>query len=396
MRIILANKFYYNRGGDCTYTIDLEQLLKAHGHEVAIFAMDFPENLPTTWQKYFPSEVNFRNIRHPFEAFIRPLGSREVATKFRQLIEDFRPDVVHLGNIHSQLSPLIAEIAHRAGIRVVWTVHDHKFLCPRYDCLRHDSTRCRLCDTNPIHCIKHRCIKHNALASVLGYVEACRWNRQRLCAATDAFIVPSRYMRQRLLESGFEAEKVVHLPHFFRLSSEAPTASDEREDYICFVGRIAYEKGITTLLAAMKEADLRLKVIGDGPLLGQLRQEYSPYPHIEFLGFKNRSELCPIVAKAKFVVIPSLWYETFGLTASEALSLGTPILVSHLGALPEFVNSANGRIFEAENVDALRNAISEMWETAFDYDTIRQEAAECFLAEKYYDALMRIYSPALS
>lgn len=69
MRILLANKFYYNRGGDCTYTIDLQQLLEAHGHEVDIFAMDFPDNLPKPWQKYFPSEVNFRNIRHPFEAF---------------------------------------------------------------------------------------------------------------------------------------------------------------------------------------------------------------------------------------------------------------------------------------------------------------------------------------
>ena len=55
MKILLANKFYYRRGGDCVHTLNLEQLLKAHGHEVAVFAMDYPENLETQWSKYFPS-----------------------------------------------------------------------------------------------------------------------------------------------------------------------------------------------------------------------------------------------------------------------------------------------------------------------------------------------------
>lgn len=60
MRILLANKFYYARGGDCICTINLEELLKKNGHEVAIFAMDFPENLQTSWSKYFPGEIRFK------------------------------------------------------------------------------------------------------------------------------------------------------------------------------------------------------------------------------------------------------------------------------------------------------------------------------------------------
>ena len=63
MKILLANKFYYRRGGDCVHTLNLEQLLKAHGHEVAVFAMDYPENLKTQWSKYFPSQ------QHPFATF---------------------------------------------------------------------------------------------------------------------------------------------------------------------------------------------------------------------------------------------------------------------------------------------------------------------------------------
>ena len=59
MRILLANKFYYRRGGDCIYMLNLEQLLNAHGHETAVFAMQYPDNLPTPWSKYFPSEIRF-------------------------------------------------------------------------------------------------------------------------------------------------------------------------------------------------------------------------------------------------------------------------------------------------------------------------------------------------
>lgn len=77
MKILLANKFYYRRGGDCVHTLNLEQLLKAHGHEVAVFAMDYPENLKTQWSKYFPSEVKFKLGTGMIEALMRPFGTRE-------------------------------------------------------------------------------------------------------------------------------------------------------------------------------------------------------------------------------------------------------------------------------------------------------------------------------
>ena len=97
----------------------------------AIFAMQHPENLETPWNKYFPSEVVFKPGPKMIEALMRPFGTKEVKDKFTKLINDFKPDVVHLGNIHSQLSPIIAEIANQHNIKVVWTMHDYKLLCPR-------------------------------------------------------------------------------------------------------------------------------------------------------------------------------------------------------------------------------------------------------------------------
>ena len=136
MRILLSNKFYYRRGGDCIYMLNLEQLLREHRHETAVFAMDYPENLDTPWKRYFPQNMS------KLMALTRPFGSIEVKKKFNKLLDDFRPDVVRLNNIHTHLSPVIAELAHKRGIRVVWTLHDYKLLCPRYDCLRGDKTIC--------------------------------------------------------------------------------------------------------------------------------------------------------------------------------------------------------------------------------------------------------------
>lgn len=140
MRILLANKFYYRRGGDCVCTINTEELLKAHDHEVAVFAMQHPETLPCKWSKYFPSEIKFKPDLSILETVMRPFGSNEVKKKFIALLNNFKPDVVHLNNIHSQLSPIIAELAHQRGIRIIWTLHDYKLLCPRYDCLRNGNT----------------------------------------------------------------------------------------------------------------------------------------------------------------------------------------------------------------------------------------------------------------
>jgi glycogen synthase len=165
MKILLSNKFYYPRGGDCIFTFNLEQMLKAHGHEVAVFAMDYPENLESPWEKYFPQNMS------KLMAFTRPFGDREVKDKFKRLVDEFQPDVVHLNNIHTQLSPVIAKIAHERGIRVVWTLHDSKLVCPCYTCMRKGKW-CTECFTDKKAVISHRCMPGGIIGSTIGYLEA--------------------------------------------------------------------------------------------------------------------------------------------------------------------------------------------------------------------------------
>ena len=244
MKILLVNKFYYRRGGDCIYMLNLEQLLKAHGHEVAVFAMDYPENLDTPWKKYFPGNMS------KLMAFTRPFGSQEVKRKFSALLDDFRPDVVHLNNIHTQLSPVIAELAHKRGIKVVWTLHDYKLLCPRYDCLKNSNTICETCfNGNKKACMDNKCMKGSKLASYIGYREAVTWSRDRLESCTDVFVCPSQFMADKMVQGGFSKAKMKTLCNFIDVAKCARDSYD-KGDYYCYVGRLSHEKGVGTLVKA--------------------------------------------------------------------------------------------------------------------------------------------------
>ena len=391
MKILLANKFYYRRGGDCIYMLNLEKLLKAHGHEVAVFAMDYPENLDTPWKKYFPKNMS------KLMAFSRPFGSHEVKSKFKKLLDDFKPDVVHLNNVHTQLSPVMAELAHQRGIKVVWTLHDYKLLCPRYDCLKNGNTICETCfNGDKKACLDNKCMKGSKLASFIGYKEAVVWNRERLEVCTDVFICPSQFMADKMVQGGFSKSKMQTLCNFIDVEKCRYSHTDlsdstvsvllpKKEDYYCFIGRLSHEKGAKTLIEAANQLPYKLVIIGGGPLMDELKAV--ALTNIEFVGFKQWDDIKQLVGKARFSVIPSEWYENNPLSVIEAQCLGTPVLGANIGGIPELTDYT----FSSGNIADLKTKIEKMWNSELDYQQIASDAQHRYDAETYYDKLINIY-----
>lgn len=392
MKILLANKFYYRRGGDCIYMLNLEKLLKAHGHEVAVFAMDYPENLDTPWKKYFPKNMS------KLMAFTRPFGSHEVKSMFKKLLDDFKPDVVHLNNVHTQLSPVMAELAHQRGIKVVWTLHDYKLLCPRYDCLKNGNTICETCfKGDKKACLDNKCMKGSKLASFIGFKEAIVWNRERLEASTDVFICPSQFMADKMVQGGFSKSKMQILCNFIDVekckfsSTDGTDYTDDvellpkKENYYCFIGRLSHEKGAKTLIEAANQLPYKLVIIGGGPLMNELKAVANT--NIEFVGFKQWDDIKQLVGKARFSVIPSEWYENNPLSVIEAQCLGTPVLGANIGGIPELTDYT----FSSGNIADLKTKIEKMWNSELDYQQIASDAQHRYDAETYYDKLINIY-----
>ena len=432
MKILLANKFYYRRGGDCIYMLNLEQMLKAHGHEVAVFAQQFLENMETPWSKYFPSQMT------GLKAFTRPFGDGETRKKFTQLIDDFKPDVVHLNNIHTQLSPVIAQVAHEKGIKVVWTLHDYKLLCPRYDCLRNGES-CELCftdDTDGAHggddlshtdltdqtdgahgkelkgltdftdnksvrsvqsvrklkknCLKYSCMKGGKIGSFIGYREAVKWNREKLESYTDVFVCPSSFMADKMNEGGFDPKKMVTLCNFID-AKKCEKDEYSRGEYFCYIGRLSHEKGTNTLIEAANHLPYKLVVIGNGPLEEELKAKANK--NIEFVGHKDWPEIKELVGHARFSVIPSEWYENNPLSVIEAQCLGTPVLGARIGGIPELIEEGKtGMTFASKNVSDLKEKIAQMWSASFDNENIAKEAMKRYDAEEYYRQILEVYA----
>jgi glycosyltransferase involved in cell wall biosynthesis len=384
MKILLCNKFYYFRGGDCTCVLNLEQLLKNYGHKVAIFSMQYPSNLTNEWNKYWPNNMNIPNV------FIRPFGSHEVIKKFTTILDEFHPEIVHLHNIHTQLSPIIAQISHEKGIRVVWTLHDSKLVCPCYTCMRKGKW-CTECFTDKKAVIKHRCMPGGLLGSIIGYLEIMKWNPQKLQKYTDLFLPPSQFMADTCIAGGYDASKFRVLCNFID-ESKVKNPCFEKEDYYVFLGRLTKVKGIETLCKAANDLPYRLIVVGGGELKAELNKQYARYKHIEFVGQKNWEELRPILEKARFMVIPSEWSENNPLSVIESQSLGTPVLGANIGGIPELIQEGmNGMTFESGNIKDLKNKIQKMFDTVFDYKKIAQNAIEKYSSETYYNKLMEYY-----
>ena len=389
MKILLANKFYYRRGGDCIYTMNLEKMLKEKGHDVAVYAMKYPENEKSEWSGYWPTNMT------KLDAFTRPFGARQVVKGFTRLMDDFKPDVVHLNNIHTQLSPVIAKIAHEKGARVVWTLHDTKLVCPCYTCTR-DGKWCTECFTDKKAVIRHRCMPGGLPGAVIGFLEAQKWNKEVLQKYVDLFLPPSKFMMDTCVEGGYKPEKFRVLCNFIDVTKVKGLKSEEfkglKGDYYVYLGRVNEVKGVRTLCKAAEQLDKKLIVIGGGELLQELQKTYVDCKQIEFKGQMQWVEFMPILRWARFMVLPAEWSENNPLTVIESQSLGTPVLGARIGGIPELIDEGvSGMTFTSGDVEDLKDKIIKMFNHEFDYDAIAKNAIERYSSEAYYEKLMALY-----
>lgn len=394
-RVLIVNKFYYARGGDCVCTLNLEHLLKSQGYDVAIYAMSYPENIDSVWNNYFATEVSFGGgISDKIAAAKRLLGLGDIQSSFKKLLNDFRPQVVHLQNIHSYLSPVLAKLAKEAGCKVVWTLHDYKLLCPSYSCLR-DGKPCELCYDDKSNVLTKRCMKGSFVASALAYLEALKWNRTLLEKYVDNFVCPSAFMAQKMAQGGFDKSKLTVVCNFVdpvKLESFKNLPTESRDSYYLYVGRLSEEKGVRTLMEVASSLPYKLKVAGGGPLADELRDKYAGNDNVEFLGHQDAKQVSELLSSAVASVIPSECYENNPLSAIESLCAGTPVIGARIGGIPELIDSESGVVFESGNKAELENAIREAFARDWDNANIKEKSLERFSPEKHYDKIKEIYN----
>ena len=371
MRVLLCHNFYRQPGGEDQVFADEGDLLESQGHEVIRFTRQ---------------NDDIESMRK-WKAAGATLWNRETYAAACDLIRRRRPDVMHCHNTFPLLSPSIYAAAGAYGVPVVQTLHNYRLLCPAALFLR-DGRVCEDCMGKLLAwpAVVHACYRENrAATAVVAGMLAFHRLRGTWLHRVDQFIALSEFSRRKFIEGGLPAEGIVVKSNFMR---NDPLPGRGAGGYAIFVGRLAPEKGISSLLDAWQKhgAALPLKIVGDGPLLEQVRAAAAADSRIECLGRRPNAEILDLIGDAVCLVLPSVCYESCPKTLIEAFAKGTPVIAAAAGAMAEMV--ADGRTgfhFRPGDSQDLANKVAALLAEPAGLPAMRN-AARCEFEAKYRPA----------
>ena len=361
--------------------------------------MEHPENLKTPWSKYFVSPVETSRVTHALgglRTFGRMLYSFEARDKMRRLIAEAKPDIAHVHNIYTQISPSILDALQEAHIPAVMTVHDYHLVSPNY-MLWKDGRHANLRGWGITRATLSRFHKHSYAAS---FAQTLSFKLHRALRLYDRgiskFLCPSEFVAREMIAAGYPENKVQVLPHFIDASKIEPSQGGDGS--VLFVGRFVEEKGVRFVLdLAKKMSNTKFILAGDGPLGEEVRARARGLLNVEVTGWLGREALALAYARASVVIVPSLWQEVFGLVALEAMAHGKVVLVSDRGGLPEVIeDGVSGIVLPSGNVQFWKGAIERALANPKKIQdlgkTARKRVETIYASQKHLVALEQVFN----
>jgi glycosyltransferase involved in cell wall biosynthesis len=399
VKVLLANKFFYDHGGPETVLFAERDLLQSAGHEVIDFAMADGRNRPSDYARYFAPNMDLQSVSPTLSSVRnawRFLDSSEAASRMRSLVRDTRPDIAHLHSINHQLTPSIIRVLRDEGVPVVMTLHDYKLVCPAYTLLA-NGTICEKCSGGAFYRATTSNCRGRARSPLLTAESYIQHRLRRSYDGVSLFLSPSRFLADKFREMGFR-HQIEILPN--PLPCEVNDIETPREDHVLFVGRAAPEKGLRTLCAAAIRSGVKVRIAGDGPQLPELQEDFGDVDNIEFLGRITPDRAHDEMRRARAVVVPSEWYENQPMVILESFAQGTPVIATDLGGNPELVRDGEtGVLYPFGNVAvlaaALRRAIAEP-NTMADMGARGRQFARDFTPDRHLARLLDVFGRVLA
>ena len=197
------------------------------------------------------------------------------------------------------------------------------------------------------------------------------WHVKRLFHSGDLdavthWVTISEFMRDRFIEGGIPAERVVTLRHSWDARPAAPDAADG--GYYLLLARLVTEKGVRVTVEAWKRMEKeagpncpRLVIGGTGPLNAEVAAAAAEHKGIDYLGFVDGDAKDELIANCRAMLAPSVWWEPLGLITYEAYDAAKPILAADSGGLAEtVVEGETGFLHRAGDVEDLITSVRRM------------------------------------
>lgn len=409
MKVLLVHNFYQSSspsGEDIVFKNEVE-LLKKKGIKVITYVRH-------------NDEIKDYGLKDRLFLPLRNIWSRKTYVEIKQLIKRERPDIAHFHNIWYLISPSAYDACKDMGIPVVQTLHNFRIFCANglllrdgkvcEDCLPSKATDSLVSPYNPtkllVNAVRYGCYRNSRFYTLpVALMEFWHMIRKTWVEKIDAYITLTEFGRRKFVEAGLSGEKIFVKPNFF---PDPPEPNYSHNNYAIFLGRLSQEKGINVLLKAVMHLShsthppFIIKIVGDGPLRIQLESEIRDkgIQNIELTGRKDFRTAIELLKYSKFMIIPSICYESFPMVIMEAFACGKPVVASNLGAMAELVEDGKtGLLFEAGNPYDLAQKIKWMIEHEEECIQMGKNARKIFeekyTAERNFKILMDIYNKAL-
>jgi len=385
MIILSVHNSYQQPGGEDEVFRQEARLLEQHGHQVI------------RYQAHNDDVAG----KSSFDLLAKTIYNREAYGRVRSLIKKSRPDVMHVHNTFPLLSPAVYYAAAGESVPVVQTLHNYRLLCPAAVLFR-DNAPCERClDTLlPWPAIRFGCYRGSrpasaAAASMLAVHRLLKTFGRKI----TTYIALSDFARSKFARAGIPMDKIQVKPNFIQPD---PGRGDGSGGFCLFVGRLAPEKGLRTMLDAWTRFSppLPLEIAGDGDLAREVAAAAERCPRIRWLGRLQTPQLYERMKKAAALIVPSTWYESFPVVLVEAFSMGLPVIASKLGAMATIVeHGRTGLHFVPGDAAGLASQVNWFHNHPQEAREMREQARVEFVrrytGERNYSLLMEIYRKTL-
>lgn len=345
MKILIIHNYYRLRGGeDIVFEMEKDMLLK-NSHDILIYTKN-------------SSDINLK--KQGLKFMYNFIYNNDTKLELEKIIIDFKPDIAHIHNIFPGISYSVYDVLKKYNIPIVQTLHNYRYFCPNGTFMNNNKV-CEMCiDKGIISCIKNKCYKNSIIQSILMSKFTTSFDKYDVKDKVDAFITLTNFGKDKFTQLGMNNNKIFVKPNFIK-NEISNKLYDNRNGFV-FVGRLDESKGVMILLNTFKNIKYnKLKIIGEGPLEKQIKEfiKDNKMDNVELKGFLPIEEILNEIRNAKCLIMPSIWYETFGRTIIEAFSCGVPVIASNIGAMKDLIiDDYNGYLFNVGDQIDLYNKIN--------------------------------------
>ena len=388
MTVVVVNDFDYIQGGASKVAIQTANLLAEEGMDVYYFSGATINNkdLNDKVKKVCTNQGEALKDKNKLRGIINGIYNFKAKKEFKKLLKtlDREKTIIHVHGWTKSISSSIFSVAFKMKYKLVLTMHDYFTACPNGGYFNYKKNE--ICHLNPMscNCCKCNCDSRNYMFKLYRILRQFVQNKIVGLNKKLTDVISISDFSEKILKKTLNINTKIHRVYNpVDLDSNPEKVDYRKNKYYLYVGRVSPEKGVDIFCKAISDLGLKGIVVGDGPDLEKLKKEY---PSIEYVGWKNPSEVKKYMKNAKALVFPSRWYETMGLTVIEAQQYGIPVIVASNTAATDFVESEKN-VFENSNIDNLKEKITNI-------DTIKLNKIELvnYTKNNYIKNLSDIYT----